>query len=106
MQYYKTEDGFDLEEALEMLRDMKAEVAPALESIKALEARIKEKALEELEPGDAVEVEGARLSIRNGYSRTYWNGKALEGYAVANPEILEFRSERQYSPSAVIKVEV
>ena len=91
----------NLELLLEMYRDMKTELQPALDQLKAIENDIKKHVKE---TGEVAEIDGASVSLRHGYTRTSWDGKALKGYAAAHPEILEFCKERQVGPSAVIKV--
>lgn len=91
----------DLNLTLETYREMKAELKPALDMLKAIEKDIKKHVLE---TGEVAEVDGASVSIRKGYTRTSWDGKALTGYAAAHPEIMEFRSNKEIKPSAVIKI--
>jgi hypothetical protein len=94
-------DEMNLELALEMYAEMKAELAPALETLKALEKDIKAYVLE---TGEVAEGGGLYISIRKGYARPSWDTRKLAGYAVAHPEILEFRKMTDVKPSAVIKV--
>jgi hypothetical protein len=44
-------------------------------------------------------VGGVQVKYRSGYDRVVWNGKALEGYAVADPKILSFREVKKTAPS-------
>ena len=94
-------DVMNLELNLQMYAEMKAELQPALDLLKALEKEIKAHVLES---GEVAEVDGASVSIRNGYTRTSWDGKALTGYAAAHPEIEQFCKRSEIKPSAVIKV--
>ena len=91
----------DLESMLNELVAMKAEAAPMLDAIKTLEKQIRQHVSD---TGEVAEVDGAVVSIRNGYTRTSWDGKALNGFAAAHPEILEFKTEKQIGPSVAIKV--
>jgi len=92
---------FDLELNLKMYAEMKAELQPALELLKSIEGDIKKHVLS---TGEVAEVDGASVAIRNGYTRQSWDGKKLEGYATAHPEILDFQKVTEIGPSAVIKV--
>lgn len=92
-----------IEELLVEYRDLKVELTPALDHMKALEKRIK---AELLATGEKPDVDGVTVSYRNGYVRTSWDSKALAGYAAAHPEIERFRTEREIGPSVSIKVEV
>lgn len=91
----------NLSEMLAQYRDMKAELAPALAALGELEKSIKTHVLE---TGETAEIDGASVSIRNGYERVSWDGKALAGYAVAHPEIEQFKSVSAVKPTVVIKV--
>lgn len=92
----------ELNEMLEQYRDMKTELQPALDAMKALEKRIKAHVLDTGEFGD---VPGVIVAIRNGYTRKSWDGKALEGYAAAYPEIAQFCKVSEVRPSVSIKVQ-
>ena len=67
------------------------------EKINLIKAHVKE-------TGETAEVEGASISIRNGYTRVSWDSKALAGFAVVHPEINEFKTVREIGPSVTIKV--
>ena len=58
----------------------------------------------EKELEEAAEIDGASVSIRNGYERKSWDNKALTGYAAAHPEIGQFCKVSAVKASAVIKV--
>lgn len=90
-----------LEDLLATYRDMKAELKPALDQLSAMEKAIKAHVLE---TGEVCEIDGAAVSIRNGYTRKSWDSKALTGYAAAHPEIMQFCKESEIGPAAVIKV--
>lgn len=86
-------------EKLERLRDMKAEIMPMLNEIAQLEKEVKS---DILDTGEIPEVDGVMVKIRNGYSRQSWDGKALQGYAAAHPEIMQFCSETNVAPSVAL----
>ena len=91
----------NLSEMLEQYRDMKAELAPAMESLNRLEREIKAHVLD---TGETAKVVGAEVKIRNGYTRTSWDGKLLAAYAKTNPEVLNFQKVSEVAPTAVLKV--
>ena len=82
-------------------RDMKNDLQPMMAELKNMEKFIKEHVME---TGEVVEIDGASVSIRNGYTRTSWDSRALSGYAAAHPEIQQFCKQSEIKPSAVIKV--
>ena len=92
-----------LESLLEEYRDAKIELQPAITELKNMEKHIKQMAIE---TGEVAEIDGASVSIRNGYTRLSWNAQALNGYAAAHPEIEQFRKSSEIKPSAVIKVKL
>ena len=96
-----TVEEITLEYKLAKLRDMKTEIAGHLAAIERLEKECKE---EILETGELPNVPGLDVSIRKGYERVTWDGKGLQGYAVAYPEILDFAKKSVTKPSVVIKV--
>lgn len=77
----------NLDEMLQQYAAMTIELAPALDAMKDLERRIKAHVLETGETGNG---DAVAVTIRNGYERTTWDGKALAGYAAAHPEIEQF----------------
>ena len=89
----------EMADKLARLRNMKVEIAPLLDEIEALEKEVK---AEILETGELPEVDGVTVKIRNGYTRSSWDNKALRGYAVNNPEIMQFCKESQIGPSVVL----
>ena len=101
VQYFTVDEVPLLAALLERYRDMKTELQPALNVLKSLEKEIKAHAMD---TGEVVEIDGASVSIRNGYTRISWDGAALSGYAAAHPEIMQFCKEREIGPAAVIKV--
>ena len=92
-----------LEQLLKDYRDMKADLQPALTELKNMEKHIKDLVID---TGEVAEVDGASVSIRNGYTRSSWNTKGLEALASLHPWILQQRTEREIGPSAVIKVKL
>jgi len=109
----------DLHELMQELRQMHderaGEIARLEESLKPIQNEIdflrkplndladaiKEAVLAE---GRSVEGHGIKASFRRGYTRTSWDGKALEGYAMAHPEILAARKETTIAPNASVKI--
>ena len=57
-----------------------------------------------LREGRTIEAHGVKVSFRNGYTRASWDGKLLDGFAMAHPEILAARKESVVSPSASVKI--
>ena len=103
MKYYTSGEYSVLEQLLMEYRDAKIELQPILAELKNMEKHIKTLVME---TGEVAEVDGCAVSIRNGYTRTSWNGKALQGYAAAHPEIEQFRKSSEVKPAAVIKVKL
>ena len=56
-----------------------------------------------LELGRSHEAHGVKVGYRKGYERVNWDGKALDGYMAAHPEITPFRSVTMVKPSVSIK---
>jgi len=92
----------NLNEKLAQLVAMRAEIAPAVEAIKTLEKEIKQ---EILTTGEIPKADGAKVTVRAGGERKYWDGRALEGFAAVHPEILQFRTIRPTNPSIIIRTE-
>ena len=86
------------EELRQTLKDIEAEFAGRSEivneKIASLEKEIK---AEVLEHGETVK--GTHLKAVWNKGRVSWNSKALEGYAVAHPEVAAFRKEGKPSIS-------
>ena len=57
-----------------------------------------------LEMGQSVSTSLATATYRSPSTRTSWDNKALNGYAAAHEEILQFRKESPVSPSVSIKL--
>jgi len=78
------------EEIKQQLKDIEAEFAPDIEHfdkvISELEVEIKEMVIVH---GESVKGEHMMVSFNKG--RASWDGKGLDGYAVAHPEILQFK---------------
>jgi hypothetical protein len=85
----------DLNQALEQLDAMRAELGPAIEQMNALERAIRDHVLETGETHD-------RITIRAGYTRISWDNRALAGYAVDHPEIKQFAKTSDIGPSVAI----
>lgn len=91
----------ELQPALDKIEAMRSELKPQLDAIREAETNIKKQALE---AGEGAKIEGVSVTVRAGYTRTSWNNKALTGYAVAHPELNQFRKESQIKPTAIIKL--
>ena len=96
-----SEEQFNLKDALKTYRDMFIELGPGLAVMEGLEKRIKEHIKE---TGEVAEVDGVKVSVRQGYTRKSWDSKKLEGYATAHPEIWDFCKESETAPSVSLKV--
>ena len=92
----------ELKVLLAQWRNLKSTLQPTLELLNDLENKIKSRVTD---LGEPVRISGASATIRNGYTRETWDGKALNGYAAAHPEILQFRSETAVKPAVVLKME-
>ena len=86
---------------LEMYRDMKAELQPQIDALKQIENAIKTHVRD---TGEVATGDGASVKIRKGSTRTSWDSKGLKGYAVANPDILQFMTEKRSADVVTIKV--
>ena len=90
-----------LRELMERYEAMYIELTPLTARMNEIKneivARVKEH-------GEPVKHGNTSATIRKGYSRQSWDGKALSGYAAAHPEILPFCKETQVGPSVSIKV--
>lgn len=73
-----------LQEMLAEYRDAMTEAKPLLDRLEAMKTAIRDKALE---LGESMEIEGAKVELRNGYERTSWDSGKLEGLALVHPEI-------------------
>lgn len=86
----------DLNAAIKSLDAMRVEIQPMLDAIKEQEDAIREHVLKTGELHD-------RVQIRDEYTRVSWDSRALEGFASAHPEILQFRKESTVKRTVVIK---
>ena len=89
---------------LKIYRDMKIEIAMPLEQLYTIETAVKQAARLRVqatgERNTFMAVDGARIkSTPPRRPRVTWNTAALDGYAAAHPEILEFRTEKWAAPS-------
>lgn len=89
-------------ELLLQWRNLKTVLQPMLDDLGNLESEIRTRVTD---LGKPVRISGASATIRNGYTRETWDGKALNGYAAVRPEILQFRSETAVKPAVVLKME-
>lgn len=90
-----------INETLVLYRDLKRQI---IELEDELEKHRKAIAAHVIETGEILEAPGVSTKFRKGYTRASWDGKKLEGYAAAHPEIMAFRSETKIGPSVVITV--
>src|SRR5512139_4107797 len=62
---------------------------PFREQLDAIESDIR---AETLHFEKSREAHGVKVQYRKGYERATWDGKRLDGYAAAHPEVLAFRN--------------
>lgn len=89
---------------LEHYRDVKAEGDPYFKYMGTVKDRLKAAVKFQValtgEVGDIIDIQGAKVKvIAPKKPRVYWDSKALDGYAAAHPEILQFRTEKMPNPS-------
>ncbi len=89
-----------IEEKLERYAALQTELKPVTDKIKALEAEIKDYVKEH---GD-IESDNARTETIDVKGRVKWDTQALDGYAVANPDVLQFRTIGKDSKRTAIKL--
>ena len=103
----------DIQDALARYRQYYDATMPDIEMLRAVIANM-ERPLKDLEgclktlvteEGESIEGYGVTVTYRRGYDREKWNGKALNGYAAAHPEVLTFKTVTKVEPTAAIKVE-
>jgi hypothetical protein len=80
---------------------MLAELAPAMQQLEDVKRRLQAAGLQH---GETVTVGRVTVEVREGYERVTWDGRALAGYAAANPAINEFKSVTPVRPTAAVKV--
>jgi hypothetical protein len=68
---------------------------------KTLSAEISQRVIRE---GRSADGHGVTATYRHGYIRHKWDNEGLQGYAVANPDVLVFHSETEVEPTCAIKV--
>ncbi len=90
-----------LEKMLEEYAIKSAEIGPKLKELKELEKKIKEHVRG---TGEVISTDRVSVNVRPGSTRVSWDSKGLAGYAVANPDILAFRSESVSKSVVTIKV--
>lgn len=105
---YKTEQVEEQEQKAPSLEDLMDdyeylcwELAEDLQRLADLKAQIVERVKAR---GETVEHGNVKATYRQGYTRTTWDNKALDGFAAAHPEILPFRKETMTGPSVSIKL--
>lgn len=85
--------------AVKGMLDIVAE--PYLADLQALDEEIKAKTIEW---GETVSTGDIEAQYTKGYDKVTWNNKALDGYAIAHPEIVTFRKMSVVAPRVKIKV--
>jgi hypothetical protein len=90
-------------QAKEEVSRLQSILTPLLESIKDIEDpyRSKMAKIEDIIKANStgsVTAHGVKVSYRKGYPKVTYDSKALDGYAIANPDVLNFRSETQVKP--------
>ncbi len=96
---------------LEFYRDSKQEMAyyeaVLANTKKRIVAATKIRMAKDGEVGEVAKIDGASINvIAPKKPRVTWNSAGLDGYAVANPDVLKFRTEKWSAPSIRIKVNV
>ena len=95
------DNALTLHELMEQYEAMHVELSPLMAQMND----IKKEIVKRVKDVGAGTTHGrVTATLRSGYTRATWDGKALNGYAAAHPEILDFRTERQVGPSVSIKV--
>lgn len=95
---------------LEFFRDSKIEMAyyegVLANTKKRIVAATKIRMAKDGEVGKVADIDGASITIINPKkARVTWNSAGLDGYAIANPDILNFRTEKWPEPSIRIKID-
>jgi hypothetical protein len=91
----------NLQDVKDALRIAEENNASLLSEINTLEKEIK---ADVSEIGKSIATSVANANYRKGYVRTSWDSKKLDGYAIANPDVLKFRKETVVKPSVSIKL--
>lgn len=80
------------------LADLDAEFTPLLEAAQEQAATLENEVRADVLTAGA-SVKGSRLHVIWQKGRVSWDGKSLDGYAAAHPEVLRFRKEGEPSVS-------
>jgi len=80
------------------LADLDAEFTPRLEAAQEQAATLENEVRADVLTAGA-SVKGSRLHVIWQKGRVSWDGKSLDGYAAAHPEVLRFRKEGEPSVS-------
>jgi hypothetical protein len=83
----------------ELQQQLEAVCQPFEEAKAELMAELKPMAIAH---GQSYKSEWGTVKFRRGYTRYSWDNKALNGFAAAHPEILEFRRETEVGPSVKV----
>jgi hypothetical protein len=89
------------DESCSSIDALRAVLAHLESPLKQIESEIKRCVIES---GESISGHGIDVTYRKGYTRHKWDNKGLQGYAVANQDVLAFHSETEVGPSAAIKV--
>ena len=104
-------DDDQLREWRRLYDEREATVAPLKAQLEAIEERFTA-AMAPLEAGIRAaamasqashKAGGVHVVYRSGYEKVNWDGKKLDGYAVAHPELLAFRAVTQVAPGVSFK---
>ena len=108
LNYEDTPNGECLVATMTVYQDMNVEAGPIIQQLATVKERIR--VLASIQ--SAVTGEVGRVAKINGFAvdvvppknpRVTYDRKALDGYAVAHPEILQFRKEAMPKPSIKLK---
>ena len=97
------EEEFNVYLALEQYRDLQMELSQFNNRIKLLKKQITEHVRE---TGEVIEIDGARIIVSKGYTRTVVNTKPFLAWCEKHPhsEAGKFAIEKDYAPGIRIKV--
>lgn len=82
-------------------RDLSHRLQPALNDLEDLKQAVKNKAME---LGENMEIEGAKVELRNGYERVTWDSGKLDGLALVYPAIEQCKKVTEVKASVVVTV--
>ena len=91
----------ELQAVIVTYEDLYSEIAQDVETLATLKAEIVALVKERGESFSHINV---TATLKNGYTRTSWDTGGLNGYAVVNPDVLEFKKETKVGKSVAVKV--